>query len=122
MALTITRCPENPLVWPGKWAWRMRNACNPGALYENGRFYLYERFLRPHTCQVELLESEDGIHFRHVSDRPALSPELIGYSYGSVQDPCVVRNDGTISNMSNSTQNQIEIQNLPKLWSVGFST
>ena len=36
MTLAITRCPENPIVWPGKWAWRMSNAYNPGALYENG--------------------------------------------------------------------------------------
>jgi beta-1,2-mannobiose phosphorylase / 1,2-beta-oligomannan phosphorylase len=98
MAVRITRCPENPIVWPGKWDWRMSNAYNPGALYENGRFYLYERTagsLRPHHCYVGLLESEDGIHFRHVSEKPVLSPEMIGYPYGSVQDPRVVRLDDT---------------------------
>jgi predicted GH43/DUF377 family glycosyl hydrolase len=94
MALQITRCPENPIVWPGKWDWRMSNAYNPGALYENGRFYLYERTagsLRPHHCYVGLLQSEDGVHFQHVSDKPVLSPEMVGYPYGSVQDPRVVK-------------------------------
>jgi hypothetical protein len=35
--------PGNPIVWPGKWDWRMSNACNPGALFENGYFYPYNR-------------------------------------------------------------------------------
>ena len=61
MALKITRCPENPIVWPGKWDWRMSNVYNPAAIYEDGRFYLYERTagsLRPHHCYVGLIESE----------------------------------------------------------------
>jgi predicted GH43/DUF377 family glycosyl hydrolase len=94
MALQIARCPENPIVWPGKWDWRMSNVYNPGALYEDGRFYLYERAagsLRPHQCFVGLLQSEDGVHFQHVSEQPVLSPEMVGYKYGSVQDPRVVK-------------------------------
>ena len=80
MALKITRCAENPIVWPGKWDWRMSNAYNPGALYEDGRFFLYERTagsLRPHICFVGLLESADGVHFLHVSDKPIFSPQML---------------------------------------------
>jgi predicted GH43/DUF377 family glycosyl hydrolase len=98
MALRITRCPENPIVWPGKWDWRMSNVYNPAAIYEDGRFYLYERTagsLRPHHCYVGLLESEDGVHFRHLSDKPVVSPEMIGAKYGSVQDPRVVKIEDT---------------------------
>ncbi len=98
MALIITRCGENPVVWPGKWDWRMSHAYNPAALYEDGKFYLYERAagsLRPHRCFVGLLESDDGVHFHHVSDRPVLSPEMIGFPYGSVQDPRVVKIEDT---------------------------
>ena len=72
----------------------MSNAYNPGDLYEDGRFYLYERtagYLQPHHCFVGLLESQDGIHFRHLSDKPVLNSEMVGYPYGSVQDPRVVR-------------------------------
>jgi hypothetical protein len=29
MALNSTRCPENPIVWPGKWDWRMSDVYNP---------------------------------------------------------------------------------------------
>jgi len=79
--LKITRCPENPIIWPGKWSWRMSNAYNPGVLHEAGRFYLYERIagsLRPHHCTVGLLESEDGVHFQHVADKPVFSPEEDG--------------------------------------------
>jgi predicted GH43/DUF377 family glycosyl hydrolase len=97
MALKITRCAENPIVWPGKWGWRMSNAYNPGALYDDGRFFLYERAagsLRPHHCSIGLLESADGVHFRHVSDKPVLTPQMLGYPHGSVQDPRVVKIDG----------------------------
>jgi predicted GH43/DUF377 family glycosyl hydrolase len=67
-------------------------------LYEDDRFYLYERTagpLRPHHCYVGLLESEDGVHFRYVSDQPVPSPEMVGYRYGSVQDPRVVKIEDT---------------------------
>jgi predicted GH43/DUF377 family glycosyl hydrolase len=97
MALKITRCAENPIVWPGKWDWRMSNAYNPGALYEDGKFFLYERAagsLRPHYCSIGLLESADGVHFQHVSDKPVLTPQMLGYPHGSVQDPRVVKIDG----------------------------
>jgi len=98
MALKITRCAENPIVWPGTWDWRMSNAYNPGAIWEDGRFFLYERTagsLRPHHCSVGLLESTDGVHFRHVSEKPVFSPAMIGYPHGSVQDPRVVKIEDT---------------------------
>jgi predicted GH43/DUF377 family glycosyl hydrolase len=94
MALRITRCPENPIVWPGKWEWRMSNVYNPAVIYEDGRFTMYERAagsLRPHHCSIGLLEGEDGIHFHHLSDKPVLTPAMIGSEHGSVQDPRVVR-------------------------------
>jgi predicted GH43/DUF377 family glycosyl hydrolase len=85
---------ENPIVQPGKWEWRMCTVYNPAVIYDEGRFFLYERTsgsLRPHHCHVGLLESGDGVHFRHLSDRPVLSPEMVGYPFGSVQDPRVVK-------------------------------
>jgi len=98
VALKITRCPENPIVWPGKWDWRMSNVYNPAVIYEDGRFYMYERTagsLRPHHCYVGLLESEDGVHFRHLSAKPVLTPAMVGSKYGSVQDPRVVKIEDT---------------------------
>jgi predicted GH43/DUF377 family glycosyl hydrolase len=94
----IARCPENPIVWPGKWEWRMSNVYNPAVLLDDdGRFYMYERAsgsLRPHHCQLGMLESDDGVHFRHTSDKPVFTPEMAGSRYGSVQDPRIARIEG----------------------------
>ncbi len=98
MALNIIRSSENPIVWPGKWEWRMSNVYNPAVIFENGKFYMFERAagsLRPHRCFVGLLESDDGVHFRHLSENPVLSPDMVGYKHGSVQDPRVVKIDDT---------------------------
>ena len=95
--LAIQRHPENPIVRPGAYEWRMACVFNPGVLYEEGRFYMYERAagqLRPFHCYIGMLESEDGAHFRHVSDQPVLTPEMLGSRYGSVQDPRVLKLEG----------------------------
>jgi predicted GH43/DUF377 family glycosyl hydrolase len=97
MALRFTRCPENPIVVPGLYDWRMATVFNPGVIYEDGRFTMYERAagqLRPFHCYIGALESEDGIHFRHLSDQPVFTPQMAGSPYGSVQDPRVVKIDG----------------------------
>lgn len=90
----FVRHPENPIVVPGLYPWRRATVFNPGVLYEEGRFYLYERTagqLRPFHCYIGMLDSDDGVHFQHVSDQPVFTPEMAGSKYGSVQDPRVVR-------------------------------
>lgn len=98
MPLTFTRCPENPIVVPGLYDWRMATVFNPGVLYDDdGRFYMYERAagqLRPFHCYIGMLESDDGIHFTHTSDQPVFTPEMAGSKYGSVQDARVVKIEG----------------------------
>lgn len=103
MASLFTRCPENPIVVPGRYPWRMAVTFNPGVIYEDGRFYLFERCagqLRPFICTIGLLVSDDGIHFEQVGDHPVFRPEDCGTPqqpgspYGSVQDPRVVKIDG----------------------------
>ena len=94
---TFTRHPENPIVTPGLYPWRMATVFNPGVLYDDGRFYMYERAagqLRPFHCTIGMLESEDGVHFTHVTDQPVFTPEMAGSKYGSVQDPRVVKIEG----------------------------
>lgn len=94
----FTRHPENPIVVPGLYPWRMATTFNPGVLLDDdGRFYLYERTagqLRPFHCYIGMMESEDGVHFTHITDKPVLTPEMCGSKYGSVQDPRVVKMDG----------------------------
>src|SRR5437763_10260204 len=90
------RHPENPIVVPGIYPWRMAAVFSPGVLHEDGRFFMYERAagqLRPFHCYIGMLESGDGVHFRHVSDQPVFTPEMAGSKFGSVQDPRVVKID-----------------------------
>lgn len=94
MSSLFTRCAQNPVVRPGLYDWRRAVTFNPGVLYEDGRFFLYERAgggLRPFHNAIGLLTSDDGIHFEHVRDEPVLTPEMCGSRYGSVQDPRTVR-------------------------------
>jgi beta-1,2-mannobiose phosphorylase / 1,2-beta-oligomannan phosphorylase len=98
MSSLFSRHPENPIITPGKFPWRMATTFNPGAILDDdGRFYLYERAagqLRPFHCYIGLLESDDGVHFTHVSEEPVFTPEMAGSKYGSVQDPRVVKIEG----------------------------
>lgn len=93
----FTRHPENPIITPGIHPWRMAATFNPGVVYHDGLYYLYERTapsLRPFFCFIGLLTSRDGIHFTHASDQPVFTPAMAGSPYGSVQDPRVVHLDG----------------------------
>ncbi len=90
----FNRFPQNPIIRPGLYDWRMAVTFNPGALYEDGKFYLYERTaatLRPFHCYIGLLESENGVDFKHLSDQPVWTPKMAGSEYGSVQDPRLVK-------------------------------
>lgn len=90
------RHSDNPIVRPGLYDWRMAVTFNPGVIYEDEKFYLYERTaggLRPFHCYIGLLESENGINFEHVMDQPVWTPDMAGSPFGSVQDPRVVKID-----------------------------
>ncbi len=98
MQLNIIRYKKNPIITPGKYDWRKAVVFNPGVIKENGKIYLYERTagqLRPFICYIGMLESEDGINFKHSSDKPVFTPEMAGSKYGSVQDPRITKIDGT---------------------------
>ncbi len=95
--MRIERCKENPIITPGKYEWRKITVFNPAVIYEKGKFYLYERTggkLRPFKCYIGLLTSDDGIHFTHVGDEPVITPDMLGFPYGSVQDPRIVKIEG----------------------------
>jgi len=98
MPLSFTRCQENPIVTPGLYDWRRACVFNPGVILDDdGRFYMYERAagkLRPFHCFIGMLVSGDGVHFKHVSDKPVFTPEMAGSRFGSVQDPRVVKIEG----------------------------
>ena len=92
--MKLTRCEENPIVRPGIYDWRKATVFNPAVIIENDKFYMYERAagsLMPFQCYIGLLESDDGIHFKHVVDEPIITPSMFGFPYGSVQDPRIVK-------------------------------
>ena len=97
--MNVTRCPDNPIVIPGKWDWRRVATFNPGAIIDDdGRFYLFERAcvgLRPLKCSVGLLVSDDGLHFEHVYEEPVFTPDELGFPLGTIEDPRVVKIDST---------------------------
>ena len=92
------RNEANPIVVPGTYDWRAVSTFNPGVIEHDGRFLLYERAaggLKPFLTSIGLMESDDGIRFRHVSDKPVFTAEMLGYPGGSVEDARVVHIDGT---------------------------
>ena len=96
--MQIKRYSKNPIVTPGLYDWRKAITFNPGAIYDNGKFYLFERAggtIRPLKCQIGLLESTDGFNFTHVSDKPVFTPEALGCPMGTIEDPRVVKIEDT---------------------------
>ncbi|AZN42420.1 glycoside hydrolase family 130 protein [Paenibacillus albus] len=96
--MKITRCESNPIVTPGLYDWRKATVFNPAVIIEGDKFYMIERTagsLDPFQCFFGLLESEDGVNFKHVLDKPIIHPEQFGFPYGSIQDPRVVKLDDT---------------------------
>jgi predicted GH43/DUF377 family glycosyl hydrolase len=94
--MIIDRHKKNPIVIPGTDHWRKVVTFNPGAIYDNGKFYMYERAagsLRPFRTHIGLLESTDGITFTQVGKEPIFTSEMIGFPEGSVQDARVVKID-----------------------------
>lgn len=96
--MKITRHPENPIVVPGLYDWRKVTVFNPAVIIDNGKFYMIERTagsLTPCKNYLGLLESADGVHFNHVLDEPVVTPDQLGFPYGSIQDPRIVKIDDT---------------------------
>jgi len=93
----FVRHPDNPILAPGRFAWRACVTFNPGVVFAHGRTWLYERAagsLRPFCCALGLQVSDDGAHFEPYSAEPVFTPAMAGSAYGSVQDPRVVALDG----------------------------
>lgn len=96
--MKITRHPQNPIVVPGLFEWRKATVFNPAVIIENGKFYMIERAagsLTPCKNYLGLLESDDGVNFKHVLNEPLITPDQLGYPYGSIQDPRIVKIENT---------------------------
>ncbi|RED98385.1 glycoside hydrolase family 130 protein [Marinoscillum furvescens] len=96
MPLTIEKYAQNPIIFPNGKDFRKVVTFNPGAIYDNGKFLLYDRAactLSPFRTAIGMFESEDGKNFKPVGDQPVFTSEMLGYPEGSVQDARVVKID-----------------------------
>jgi beta-1,2-mannobiose phosphorylase / 1,2-beta-oligomannan phosphorylase len=95
--MEIIRCKENPIVRPDHLEWRRVSTFNPGVIYDNGKFLMYDRAagsLKPFQTSIGLLESTDGIIFKSAKNEPVFTGKMLGYPGGSVEDARVVKIDG----------------------------
>lgn len=93
--MKFTKSEKNPILSPNPLNnWENLVVCNPGAWYEDGKFYLLYRAAgndEDHIIRFGLAESNDGINFRRVSDTPAFSPSIDGPDRGGVEDARIVK-------------------------------
>ena len=96
--MKLHRHPANPIVVPGVYNYRRVSVFNPGVIYDNGEFLMYERAagsLSPFKTSIGLLRSKDGVSFDIASDTPVFTAEMLGFPDGSVEDARVVKIDDT---------------------------
>ncbi|WP_109832065.1 glycoside hydrolase family 130 protein [Reichenbachiella versicolor] len=95
--MKLIKDKSNPILSPNPDNdWESLVVCNPGAWYEDGRFYLLYRAAGndiEHRIHLGLAISEDGVNFKRVSDSPVLSPSEDGPDAGCVEDPRIVKFD-----------------------------
>lgn len=87
----------NPILSPNKAnPWEDLVVCNPGAWYEDGKFYMLYRAAgddEHHVIRFGLAVSEDGVNFTRTSNEPAFGPSIDGEDSGCIEDPRIVKFD-----------------------------
>lgn len=95
----LERYEKNPILSPHpKNEWESFVVCNPGVWRDNGTVYMLYRASgrdKEHKIYFGLATSKDGYHFNRVSDQPILSPSIDGYDAGCIEDPRIVKMNGT---------------------------
>jgi len=95
--MKLLKHPNNPILSPNQENdWEDLAVCNPGAWYENGKYYLLYRAAgndEAHVIRFGLAESDDGLNFRRVSDQPVFGPSAEGPDSGCVEDARIVKFD-----------------------------
>lgn len=93
--MKLSKSNQNPILYPHKKNyWENLAVCNPGAWYEDGKFYLLYRAAgddEEHVIRFGLAVSTDGIHFERVSDEPVFAPSVDGPDSGGVEDARIVK-------------------------------
>lgn len=94
VTVSADRISNEPLLRPGA-NWSDLGLFNPTAIQAEGKTILLFRAQdRNHTSRIGYAESSDGLHFT-VRSEPMLSPEASYEKNGGVEDPRVVKINGT---------------------------
>jgi len=91
----IRRVSENPVLSPQGPSWESAGTFNPAVVIHDGKFVmLYRAQDQNGTSRLGYAESTDGIHFTRRTE-PVLSPEADYEKDGGVEDPRLVKIEGT---------------------------
>ena len=97
--MKLTKWKDNPILKPNADSdWEKMSVLNPAAWAEDGKVSLLYRASSEsidYSIYVGLAESRDGFHFERVGKEPVLSPSKDGFDAGCIEDPRVVKIDGT---------------------------
>jgi len=97
--MKLIKYENNPILRPDTTNdWENLCVCNPGAWYEDGKFYLLYRAggdNKEHYIHLWLAISEDGFNFKRISKKPVFSPSVDGPDAGCVEDPRIVKFEDT---------------------------
>lgn len=94
--MKLEKYRNNPILTPNNNKWENLVVCNPGAWYENGKFYLLYRAAgndKLHKIFFGLATSVDGFNFVRASEYPVFAPSFDGPDSGCVEDPRIVKFD-----------------------------
>lgn len=93
--MKLKKYDNNPILSPLPGSpWESLVTCNPGVIYDNGKFHMLYRAAGndvDHVIRFGLAESVDGFHFERVSDKPVFGPSADGPDSGCVEDPRIVK-------------------------------
>lgn len=97
--MKLKKYEKNPILSPiSKSKWENLCVCNPGAWYEDGKFYLLYRAAgddEAHYIHLGLAVSDNGFDFERTSEEPVMSPTPGNFDAGCVEDPRIVKFDNT---------------------------
>lgn len=95
--MKLKKWKGNPVLEPEERnEWEKLAVCNPGAWAENGKVRLLYRASGEtgiYRIYLGLAESDDGFHFKRVSERPVYVPHE-QFEAGCAEDPRIVKMDG----------------------------
>lgn len=93
--MQLKKYENNPIISPNPANdWENLVTCNPGAIYDNGKFYMLYRAAgndEDHIIRFGLATSEDGFNFQRVSDKPVFGPSVDGSDSGCIEDPRIIK-------------------------------